>query len=247
MDENKKNVFWEVANLLKMVYATLISCREGNNRAFLWAMLSIFLLFSVTEAAQITIIPLYLLNFPLNWTATDMSYYVCFLGVLSCISTLIAPILFKRFNIPETIIVLISLISLFGFLVTLALAKNTLMVYGASIVGLLNKVGWPAAKSFLVQLVGDDEVGQVFAITGLCTQCSILFGGAVFNVVYLATLDIFSHLNVAQAPRLHRLLPKLHTLLPVHFRRVCIFELVSECTGKICTPFIAHPCTGKNS
>ena len=186
-EEQSQGVLSGVWILLRDSVKAYLQRREGHRRAFI--LLSALVFFLHTFVAQGSPMALYVQKKPFSWSE---SLYSTFVGVdiaaayVMCTLVIMAKG-FLRLSDPTTAAVVSGMIC--AKFVFTSVATKTWQIFAADALAGAQYVVGPCLKSFVIQLVGEGEVGKVMTIFGLALDLGQVMGTVVLNSVYRATLS----------------------------------------------------------
>ncbi|KAH9519527.1 hypothetical protein Btru_002929 [Bulinus truncatus] len=161
-------------------------------------ILSVFTLTVAVNFSLPGVESLYLMKFPLCWSATKANMYfggslVCNWAVILCLLA----VLQKLFNMPDRGVAIIGVISSGVSCAFLSVATNDTMVYEVAVLNVCTRVIVPMLRSVITGLVESTEQGAVYAGMGCIETIAASVFSLAANRVFYASLSVWAGLIFA--------------------------------------------------
>ncbi|XP_045469354.1 proton-coupled folate transporter-like [Harmonia axyridis] len=176
------------------VAGTLSIClkkRENNRRLKLMLIMALVLLNVGSYRGELTVMYMFTRR-KFTWSEIDYSGYntyhsiVHMTGALFCLCVFI-----KWMKIDDTTLGMLAMISKVVGCFASAFAAKPLYFYLAALTEIFNGSSHIAMRSIMSKLVTSDELGQTFALFGLCEALTPLLCGPLYSYVYQKTIEKF--------------------------------------------------------
>lgn len=189
-----KQAFLTVIDLSKSVWHTFTKRRPNHGRAYL-LILTVAIFFSAT-AENITtgmIMTLFVQKSPFFWNQNLISDYKSISYAVCLIGSILGIFLFKkRWQLSDTLLIIISLVSTILRCLLMALATQDWCLYVAAALGFLSPLVLPCVQSFIAKTVEVDEVGKSYTAFSLATNLAMFANNLIFTGIYQATVAYFA-------------------------------------------------------
>lgn len=186
----------ELWQLLKKGFCTYKRSRLGHRRAFIFITVLVLMITYTTsvETRMSLVMNSYVFRRTdensLQWNQRDLGFWNGSGYLILIIGTLIGLFFFKQvMNLRETTIMLIALASNIARTVMIAFATEWWYMYVANACGLFGSLLQPALVSFMVQIIPENEIGQIFSLFGIGGDLAFIITYLIYNNIYRATQD----------------------------------------------------------
>ncbi|OXA64618.1 Proton-coupled folate transporter [Folsomia candida] len=169
---------------------TVIKKREGGRRAYLILTLVAGYIGMMITAGELDVAFLFSKGDPLKWSHKTFSYYFGLKYMLGTLVLLVGMPLFQHFQIRDSTVCIVGLISRMAGLVLYALSPNTTVAFMVPIVAICSFFSIPATRSLLSKLVSSDEQGKIFAFFAIMEDFTVMTASILFNSLYPLTRPI---------------------------------------------------------
>ncbi|KAL1235686.1 putative peptidoglycan muropeptide transporter SLC46 [Trichinella pseudospiralis] len=182
-----------VKKLLLDVYRTYTKPRAGHKRMYVWiASLVYFLQVIVDMGLQQSVLSLYLLRRPFNWSPEEISVFRGISAAINAFGSVVGIVVLKKLlKCEDVTILIIALASCIVDRTFTAFSTQNWMIYTSVTCGCLSTLLVPTMKSFTAKLVAHDEVGKIFTAFGLGSDLAHLLSAVLLNSIYTATVSFF--------------------------------------------------------
>lgn len=160
-------------------------------RATLIIILVAFTIFVFADMGGVSLITLYELNKPLCWTEITIGYGSA-LGTMVFVTSFFGVMAFSYLRVPQTLIVLIGLLSFMSGMIMVSFAKTTQMMFLARVPMFLCAMPFPVLRSMMSKIVSKAEQGALFACISCMESITSTVSVAAFNSIYAATVAWYS-------------------------------------------------------
>ncbi|XP_072031228.1 LOW QUALITY PROTEIN: proton-coupled folate transporter-like [Amphiura filiformis] len=180
--------FLRVENM-KGAVRTVFRKRPHFQRLQLLLLILCVTLFQFVGSGEGDTTVLYLKKSPLEFTASQISYY---LGLKNCVvgaTLLIGMPLLRMTSIRDTTIACIGIFGE-GSIILLAFSRNLAMVFSVAVIMAPAAMPAVATRSMLSKLVSSSEQGSLFSFVASMESLMVFISSAFFNWLYPETLHV---------------------------------------------------------
>lgn len=181
------------SNIKQMFYSIydVLAGGDCQHRTALIILLVAFTFFVFADMGGVSLITLYELNAPLCWTEIMIGYGSA-LGTMVFLTSFFGVMLFSYLKMPQTLIVLLGILSFMVGMVMVSFAKTTQMMFLARVPMLLCAMPFPVLRSMMSKIVSKAKQGALFACISCMESITTTVSIAAFNSIYAATVAWYS-------------------------------------------------------
>uniref|UniRef100_A0A2C9KS37 Major facilitator superfamily (MFS) profile domain-containing protein n=1 Tax=Biomphalaria glabrata TaxID=6526 RepID=A0A2C9KS37_BIOGL len=196
------SVYQAICSCFQMVRKSVtIYMRDDTGRKRLSKRRLVIAIFTLTVAVNFSlpgVQALYLMKFPLCWSATKVNMFYGGSLVSNWVAILcLLAILQRVFNMPDRGVAIIGVISSGVACAFLSLATNDAMVYEVAVLNMCTRVIVPMLRSVVTGLVDHTEQGAVYAGMGCIETIAASVFSLAANRIFYATLSVWAGLIFA--------------------------------------------------
>ncbi|XP_036451346.1 thymic stromal cotransporter homolog [Colossoma macropomum] len=148
------------------------------------------ILYDVAVAGGVQILSVYVLNAPLEWSASEVGYGNA-AGFLIFITSFLGMKFFTRFAVSDTSMIMIGMVSFMTGIYFMTFVTTTAMYFLARSVMLFALIPMPTIRSLLSKQVQGTSYGMTF----ICLQVSFTLASVatapIYTKIYESTLDTY--------------------------------------------------------
>ena len=174
---------------IKQCFKTAFRHREDGRHFAILVLLSSFLVLMLCmNTADFDFL---MTRLKFGWESSDFSNYLTIQRLSRLTSLLVVlPIMTSFFKVPDTWIILISLLVTTMAYLLLCLTPISWLVYISALIQ-MNSVATVSIRAQLSKQVDSNEIGKIFAVVGIGQSLVSLVSHSMFGAIYRLTLSTF--------------------------------------------------------
>ncbi|KAK6488840.1 solute carrier family 46 member 3 [Huso huso] len=185
-DEPKLSIFMYA----KLSFKSVLKKRAGKDRLKLQLLILCTFLMNICNAGEQTVVLLFLMYPPRNFTGVLYSAFTSTKMLLSGLCLVGLFPLLLRF-VGEMTLAKVSAVMRAASFILLAFSTNTWMVFLVAVVGATSGFTQAVVRSVSSRIVEPNEQGAMFSFSASVETACILIGAGIFNSLYPVTLTTF--------------------------------------------------------
>lgn len=164
---------------------TVVRNRQENRRNYILALMAAISIVVMASVGEMDVSFLYMKDDPLRWGISKYTYYLSLRSLLGSITLLVILPLVR--HLPDTVLIIVGLVSKIAGLVLLSFAGNDALAFISAAVPMFATWCTPIIRAAMSKMVEHDEHGKLFACVALIESACALFASGVYTSLYPAT------------------------------------------------------------
>lgn len=171
---------------------TCFNKRGINERKIIWCLMVILILIFSTTHSTRTVFYLFARE-KFNWTLREVTMFDSSTLLISIVGFLSGLAIFKRIlKLPDIVIAVIAIISLFSESILKATAQTTPEIYSAAGVCLFKILSVPMCRSLIASIISKTDIGKVYSFSSALESVFDLIATPLYTYVYTKTFTYFA-------------------------------------------------------